>query len=1001
MKIKELHLRNIASIEKADINFEKDLDDAVSGGPAQIFLISGDTGAGKSVILDGISMALYKNTPRISGVSDQKKNKYTNREGELVQVNDISQYTRLGISPSDECYSEVVFIGNKGAEYRARLTLGIYQTKTDSEGKSYLKYREPFWEVHSGTNDWYKSEAGKAILDKDVVGLSFEQFSRMAMLAQGQFAAFLTGGKNERESILEKLTNTEKFTDYGNAVKRLYDKVKGDRDKLQVGYDTESQHTLPQEKVNELTEEKTTLTSEKKKLDDQNSKNEETIRLVEAVQKSQADAKCEGEKKARLEAVVAGEEYKSAKALAADWDATATERQRLADLNDSNAKLLQEKVNIQTQENLFSSLSADLEARRQALHAMGDPQKAVDAKQAEIDNLTSRRDALNPGKINSDIKAVNANINELTALSGREKSISDKDKDLKALDGEIKADEGTAAGYQQEYANAETAYKAAKQKYDETNAELTTMSTCVGDMLTSLRKRLIEEHAQTCPLCGGHITNIPLEEEFRERLTPFEQKQKAAEKALRDAENIRDMRKSQFDRFSGELGNKKKRFEKDSKALAADRQAFEKDAAKSGIDISLPLAEQIDSLQTDYQQRHRGLVDCQKQAENLQQAINKATEEKKPLDADLRRYNVDSQTIKTLKSTRDSILKKYPQWDRQVSPKTYPCGNITAEWNNLNNAVTTVAANIDNLKDRINECKNVLDEYYAASGKTAEDFKALISHAGEIDQAKKSVKRVDEDLKSASDAHSKALGEISKALQGLGVADEKDIPSMDGLLDLRKEMENRNNEIVGRTQVIDSQLKDNEANLKRLSRIEAELNLAKSKAAKWEKLNSIFGGSKFRTLVQTYILRPLLNNANIYLEKITDRYRLTCSEDNEQLSILVLDRYNKDQIRSATVLSGGERFMISLALSLALSSLNRPDLNVDILFIDEGFGTLDQKNLNSVMSTLEKLREIAGESNRRVGIISHREELDERIPVQIHVKKKGEGRSVVETICRE
>jgi DNA repair exonuclease SbcCD ATPase subunit len=148
--------------------------------------------------------------------------------------------------------------------------------------------------------------------------------------------------------------------------------------------------------------------------------------------------------------------------------------------------------------------------------------------------------------------------------------------------------------------------------------------------------------------------------------------------------------------------------------------------------------------------------------------------------------------------------------------------------------------------------------------------------------------------------------------------------------------------------------------------------------------------------VQTYILRPLLNNANIYLEKITDRYVLTCSEDNEQLSILVLDRYNKNQIRSVTVLSGGERFMISLALSLALSSLNRPDMNVNILFIDEGFGTLDENSLTSVMNTLEKLQEIAGQNNRRVGIISHREELIDRITVKIIVKKKGEGRSQIE-----
>ena len=194
------------------------------------------------------------------------------------------------------------------------------------------------------------------------------------------------------------------------------------------------------------------------------------------------------------------------------------------------------------------------------------------------------------------------------------------------------------------------------------------------------------------------------------------------------------------------------------------------------------------------------------------------------------------------------------------------------------------------------------------------------------------------------------------------------------------------------------QLETNADNQKRLEVAKQALEDSQQTFARWDKLNRYFGGTRFRTLVQTYILRPLLNNANVYLEQITDRYTLTCNEENDKLSILLLDRYNKDEVRSVTVLSGGERFMVSLALSLALSSLNRPDLNVNILFIDEGFGTLDQKNLDSVMTTLEKLQDIAGQSNRRVGIICHREELYERIHTQIRVSPHGEGRSRVEIV---
>ena len=102
------------------------------------------------------------------------------------------------------------------------------------------------------------------------------------------------------------------------------------------------------------------------------------------------------------------------------------------------------------------------------------------------------------------------------------------------------------------------------------------------------------------------------------------------------------------------------------------------------------------------------------------------------------------------------------------------------------------------------------------------------------------------------------------------------------------------------------------------------------------------------------------------------------------LTILLRDEYQGGVKRPTSTISGGESFLVSLALALGLSSLNRKSLSVDVLFIDEGFGTLDSDYLNTVMEALEKLHQIGG---KKVGIISHVEALRERIATQIHVER--------------
>ena len=113
---------------------------------------------------------------------------------------------------------------------------------------------------------------------------------------------------------------------------------------------------------------------------------------------------------------------------------------------------------------------------------------------------------------------------------------------------------------------------------------------------------------------------------------------------------------------------------------------------------------------------------------------------------------------------------------------------------------------------------------------------------------------------------------------------------------------------------------------------------------------------------------------------------------------LATPKSTSSSVFSASAISGGESFLVSLALALGLSSLNRKSLSVDVLFIDEGFGTLDSDYLNTVMESLEKLHQIGG---KKVGIISHVEALRERIATQIHVERVNHTLSRVEVVSRE
>lgn len=170
----------------------------------------------------------------------------------------------------------------------------------------------------------------------------------------------------------------------------------------------------------------------------------------------------------------------------------------------------------------------------------------------------------------------------------------------------------------------------------------------------------------------------------------------------------------------------------------------------------------------------------------------------------------------------------------------------------------------------------------------------------------------------------------------------------------------------------------------------ARLTARQDQAEPWGKLNELIGsadGTKFRAIVQRRTLDFLLGYANAQLDLLSARYRL--ERLPESLNLIVRDRDMADERRSVHSLSGGESFLVSLALALGLASLTSNRLRIESLFIDEGFGSLDPETLNTAMNALMHLES----QGRKVGVISHVSEMADAIPVQIRVVKGRSGAS--------
>lgn len=366
-----------------------------------------------------------------------------------------------------------------------------------------------------------------------------------------------------------------------------------------------------------------------------------------------------------------------------------------------------------------------------------------------------------------------------------------------------------------------------------------------------------------------------------------------------------------------------------------------------------------------------------------QAMYNKAVGEKQTLGHQFDSLVQDRENIET--SIR-SIKQQMPSWDECELQEAKKVENLCSEFNTLSSQISVEKMKLADAVESYNSNQQSLNTFFA------EDSSMSVARLEELAlYAREYIEAESRKLQAARDEYTAAKTTYENA-QAVRDQHQQTMPSLaenDNLESLKERLDGydaRRSEIDRQSGAIKQEIANIRKNEEKLNAYVEEELQKRGEYQKWERLSNLIGddkGSKFRTIAQSYVLASLIHSANSYMRTLTDRY--TLKVDPGTFVIYIEDAYQGYVSRAVTTISGGESFLVSLSLALALSDIE-DTLSVDTLFIDEGFGTLSGEPLQNAIRTLRSLHTKAG---RHVGIISHIEELCECIPVQIQVSQDG------------
>lgn len=362
-------------------------------------------------------------------------------------------------------------------------------------------------------------------------------------------------------------------------------------------------------------------------------------------------------------------------------------------------------------------------------------------------------------------------------------------------------------------------------------------------------------------------------------------------------------------------------------------------------------------------------------------------QKKQTLSSQLETVKANVANIQDVMST---ILSAMPSWTEVKAGDVVNVENLLTKANALNTSVATALSKLKTAEEHLEANQTKLKSFLAEhSSLSMERLESLNTYtANDITRENESLKNAHETVVAR-----KTLLDNAEKLFAEHQAKKPEFAEDDTLYVLNGRIEGIEKqlaEISEKRGAINQELKTDKDNRARLGTLIQDADDKKTVYDKWSRLNQLIGSAKgdlFRKIAQSYVLTSLIHSANSYMKTLTDRYTLKVSPGTFVISLE--DAYQGFVSRAASTISGGESFLVSLSLALALSDIGQ-QWQVDTLFIDEGFGTLSGEPLQKAVETLRSLHSKAG---RHVGIISHVEELQERIPVQIQLIQEGHNSS--------